>query len=120
MGYIEGTSRDQMTCWSLEDLVAEESMARVIDRYVDTCELEKLGFTRTQPAETGRPGYAAEPLAKLYIYGYQNTIRSSRKLEKECRRNVEVMWLTGGLTPDYKTISEFSRLNISPLQKIFK
>ena len=81
---------------------------------------EKLGFTRTHPAETGRPGYAAEPLVKLYIYGYQNTIRSSRKLEKECKRNVEAMWLTGGLTPDYKTISEFRRLNIRPLQKIFK
>ena len=120
MGYIEGTDRDQIAYWSLEDIVAEESMVRVIDKYVDTCDLEKLGFTRTQPAETGRPGYAAGPLVKLYIYGYQNTIRSSRKLEKECKRNVEVMWLTGGLTPDYKTISEFRRLNIRPLQKIFK
>ena len=120
MGYIEGTSRDQLFCRSLEEMVAEESMVRVIDRYVDICDLEKLGFTRARAAVTGRPGYAPEPLTKLYIYGYRNTIRSSRKLETECRRNVEVMWLTDGLTPDYKTISEFRRQNIRPLQKMFR
>jgi len=120
VGYIEGVNREQTTYWALEEMVTEESMARVIDRYVDTSDLERLGFTRTQPASTGRPGYAPEPLVKLYIYGYQNTIRSSRKLEKECGRNLEVMWLTGGLTPDYKTISEFRRQNIRPLQKMFR
>jgi transposase len=120
VGYIEGTSREQIAYWSLEDLVAEESMVRVIDRFVDCCDLEKLGFTRTQPAATGRPGYPPDSLAKLYVYGYENTIRSSRKLEKECKRNVEVMWLTDGLTPDHTIISEFRRLNIRPLQKLFK
>jgi len=92
----------------------------VIDRYIDKCDLEHLGFTRVIAASTGRPGYAAAPLTKLYVYGYENGIRSSRKLEKEAKRNVEVMWLLDGLTPDYKTISEFRRLNIRPLQKLFR
>jgi transposase len=120
VGYIEGINREQMTYWSLEDMVAEESLVRVIDRYIDTCDLNELGFTRTEPAGTGRPGYPPGPLVKLYVYGYQNTTRSSRKLEKECKRNVEVMWLTDYLTPDYKTISEFRRLNIKPLQKLLR
>ena len=120
MGYIEGTSREQLAYWSLDDLVQEDSMVRVIDRFIDICNLEELGFTRTQPADTGRPGFAPDPLAKLYVYGYMNTVRSSRKMEKECKRNIEVMWLTSGLTPDHKTISEFRRLNIRPLQKLLK
>ena len=120
MGFIDGSSRDQTSYWSFEDMVDEESMVRVIDRYIDKSDLEKLGFNRTQAASTGRPGYAATHLAKLYVYGYENGIRSSRKLEKETKRNVEVMWLLDGLTPDYKTISEFRRLNIRPLQKLFK
>jgi transposase len=119
MGYIEGTSRNQSAYWSMEDMVAEDSMVRIIDRFIDIQDLKALGFTRTQPAYTGRPGYAPEPLAKLYVYGYQNTTRSSRKLERECTRNIEVMWLLDGLTPDYKTIAEFRRLNIRPLQKLF-
>jgi len=117
---MEGTSRKQCAYWSLEDMVAEKSMVRVIDRFIDSCDLEQLGFTRTKPAETGRPGYPPEPLAKLYVYGYENTIRSSRKLEKECNRNLEAMWLMGGLTPDHTVISEFRRLNLRPLQKLFR
>ena len=120
VGYIEGTSRDQNAYWSFEDMVAEDAMVRVIDRYIDRCDLEQLGFTRTQPAETGRPGYSPGALAKLYVYGYENSVRSSRKLERECTRNLEVMWLMDGLAPDYKTISEFRRLNSRPLQKLFK
>jgi transposase len=120
VGFIDGISREQTSYWSFEDLVDDESMVRVIDRYIDKCDLEQLGFNRTIAADTGRPGYAAAPLAKLYVYGYEGAIRSSRKLEKETRRNVEVMWLLDGLTPDYKTISEFRRLNIRPLQKLFR
>jgi len=120
MGFIDGTSREQTSYWSFEDIVDEESIVRVIDRYVDKCDLEKLGFSRVFAADTGRPGYSASPLVKLYIYGYENGIRSSRKLEKEAKRNVEAMWLLEGLTPDYKTISEFRRLNIRPLQKMFR
>jgi len=95
-------------------------MVRVIDRFIEVCDLKTLGFTRTTPAETGRPGYAPKPLVKLYVYGYENGIRSSRKLEKETKRNIEVMWLTEGLTPDHKTIAEFRRLNIRPLQKLLR
>ena len=120
MGFIDGTNREQTSYWSFEDMVDEKSIVRVIDRYIDKSDLERLGFNRTQAATTGRPGYAAAPLAKLYVYGYENGIRSSRKLEKETKRNVEVMWLLDGLTPDYKTISEFRRLNIRPLQKLFR
>ena len=120
MGYIEGTDRGQSIYWSFEEMVAEDSLVRVIDRFIDFCDLEKLGFTRTQPATTGRPSYPPGPLAKLYLYGYENTLRSSRKLARECGRNVEVMWLMDGLTPDYSVISEFRRLNLRPLQKLFR
>lgn len=120
MGYIEGTNREQSSLWALEDMVAAESMARVIDRFIEVLDLERLGFKRTTPASTGRPGYSPQVLCKLYVYGYENGIRSSRKLERETRRNVEVMWLLDGLTPDYKTISEFRRENIRPLQKLFR
>jgi len=104
----------------MEDLIEEESLVRVIDRFIDICDLDKLGFTRTKPAQTGRPGYSPKPLAKLYVYGYENGIRSSRKLEKETKRNIEVMWLTEGLAPDHKTIADFRRTNIRPLQKLFR
>jgi len=117
---MEGTSREQCAYWSLEDMVAEKSMVRVIDRFIDSCDLEQLGFTRTKPAMTGRPCYPPDALAKLYVYGYENGIRSSRRLEKECNRNLEAMWLMDGLTPDHTVISEFRRLNLRPLQKLFR
>jgi len=120
VGFIEGTDREQTMYWSFDDMVAEDSMVRVIDRFIDLQDLAQLGFTRVEPAATGRSGYAASPLVKLYVYGYLNTARSSRKLERECIRNVEVMWLLDGLKPDYKTISEFRRLNIRPLEKLLK
>jgi len=120
MGYIEGTGRGQNALWSLEDLIPEESMVRVIDRFIEIQDLAKLGFTRSAPAETGRPAYPPKAMAKLYVYGYENGLRSSRKLERETRRNVEAMWLMDGLTPDHKTISEFRRQNIRPLQKLFR
>ena len=87
MGFIDGTSREQTSYWSFEDMVDEESIVRVIDRYVDKCDLEQMEFTRVHAAETGRPGYSASPIAKLYVYGYENGIRSSRKLKKETRRS---------------------------------
>jgi transposase len=117
---MEGTDRNQTGFWSLDELVGEESMVRVIDRFIDVTDLSALGFLHMEPAATGRPRYATPALAKLYVYGYENGIRSSRKLERETRRNVEVMWLMGNLTPDYKTISEFRRENIRPLQKLFR
>jgi len=120
MRYIKGTDRTQLTYWTAEDLISEESMVRVINKFIDISDLSKLGFTRTKPSETGRLGYSAKALSKLYVYGYENGIRSSRKLEKETKRNIEVMWLMEGLTPDYKTIAEFRRENIRPLQKLFR
>jgi transposase len=120
MGRIEGTDREQMQLISYESFIGEEDIVRVIDRFVDVCNLEILGFQKMQPAQTGRPSYPPEALAKLYVYGYENGIRSSRKIEKETLRNVEVMWLINNLQPDHKTISEFRRQNLRPLQKLFR
>ena len=119
-GYISGIDRNQITMYSLEDMVNQESMVRVIDRFIDVTDLQKLGFAKCRPAETGRPAYPPKAMCKLYVYGYENGIRSSRKLERETLRNIEVMWLTDSLTPDYKTISEFRRENLRPLQKLFR
>lgn len=111
MAYIEGEGRNQGTLFPvvLDDLVPADHMCRVVDAFVSQLEMEKLSFERARPADTGRPGYNPRSLLKLYLYGYLNQIRSSRRLETECRRNVEVMWLLERLYPDYKSISEFRR-----------
>ena len=112
-GYIEGTDRGQTTLFPdrLEDWIGEDNPARVIDLFVDEIDLTELGFGRTAPAQTGRPGYCPSVLLKLFIYGYLNRVPSSRALEREAGRNVEVMWLTGRLAPDHKTIADFRRDN---------
>lgn len=109
MGHIEGRSRTQASLLppALEDYVPGEHVVRVIDAFVEELPLEKLGFERTTPASTGRPGYNASGLLKLYLYGYQQGVRSSRRLMRECERNVEVMWLVQALKPSYKTIACF-------------
>ena len=111
--YIEGKSREQMVLMpeSLDDFIGEDNPVRVIDLFVDELDLPGLGFSCAQPAVTGRPGYHPGLLLKLYIYGYLNRIQSSRRLEREAQRNVEVMWLTGHLAPDFKTIADFRRDN---------
>jgi transposase len=96
---------------SLEELIPEDHPVRVIEAYVGSLNFGELGFERSSPAETGRPGYDPADLLKLYVYGYLNRIRSSRRLERECKRNIEVMWLLGKLAPDFKTIADFRRLN---------
>ena len=113
VGYIEGADRGQMTLFPdrLEDWVGEDNPVRVIDLFVDEINLAELGFVRTAPAQTGRPGYRPSVLLKLFIYGYLNRVPSSRALEREAGRNVEVMWLTGRLAPDHKTIADFRRDN---------
>lgn len=113
MGYIQGLGRTQGTLFpvTLEDLIPEDHVCRVIDAFVSRLEMEKLGFVRAEAAETGRPGYDPRDLLKLYLYGYLRQIRSSRRLEAECQRNIEVMWLLGRLTPDHKSIAEFRRLH---------
>lgn len=111
--HIRGIPRSQRALLpaAVEDYVAADSLPRVIDGFVDVLDLSALGFIRSEPAHTGRPGYAPDDLLKLYLYGYWNTIRSSRRLEAECKRNLELMWLMGQLTPDYKSIAEFRKLN---------
>src|SRR5260370_1588816 len=109
MGYIQGEGRIQGTLFPavLEDLVPADHMCRVIDAFVETLVMSELGFERAQAAETGRPGYNPRDLLKLYLYGYLNQIRSSRRLEAECRPNVELMWLLERVYPDPTTIAEF-------------
>ena len=118
-GYIEGTDRGQMTLFPdrLEDWVSEDNPVRVVDLFVDEIDLVELGFGRTVPAATGRPGYRPTVLLKLFIYGYLNRVPSSRALEREAGRNVELMWLTGRLAPDHKTIADFRRDNGPAIRK---
>ena len=113
MGYIEGEGRRQGTLFPvvLDDLVPADHVCRVLDAFVNRLEMESLGLVRAEAAETGRPGYDPRDLLKLYLYGYLHQIRSSRRLEAECRRNVELMWLLGRLYPDHKSIAEFRRLH---------
>jgi len=118
-GYIEGTDRGQMTLFPdrLEDWIGEDNPVRVVDLFVDEIDLVELGFGRMAPALTGRPGYHPSVLLKLFIYGYLNRVPSSRALEREAGRNVEVMWLTGRLAPDHKTIADFRRDNGPAIRK---
>ncbi len=111
--FIEGESRSQISLLPecLDDFIAEENPVRVIDAFVDELDLQNLGFEGAEPAATGRPSYHPAILLKIYIYGYLNRIQSSRRLEREAQRNVELMWLTGRLAPDFKTIADFRRDN---------
>jgi len=113
MGYIQGEGRNQGTLFPvvLDDLIPIDHLCRVIDAFVDGLAMSELSFERAEAAETGRPGYDPRDLLKLYLYGYLNQIRSSRRLEAECRRNVELMWLLGRLYPDHKSIAEFRRMH---------
>src|SRR6266536_2012726 len=111
--FVEGTDRGQSTLFpeSLEDWIGEDNPVRVIDVFVDELDLAELGFSGIEPEVTGRPSYHPSVLLKLYIYGYLNRVQSSRRLEREAGRNVEVMWLTGRLAPDHKTIADFRKDN---------
>ena len=113
VGFVEGVNRLQAELLpaTLDDYVDEGNVVRVIDVFVDELDLAALGFERVQPASTGRPGYAPGCMLKLYLYGYLNQVQSSRRLEREARRNTELMWLTGKLAPDFKTIADFRRDN---------
>ncbi len=111
--FVEAADRHQASFLPacLEDYVDPDNPVRVIDAFVDELDLGGLGFLRTQPAATGRPGYAPGMMLKLYVYGYLHQLTSSRRLEREASRNVELMWLTGRLVPDFKTIADFRRDN---------
>lgn len=118
MRHLNGESRDQGSLLpdTLDDYVAEDHPVRVIDAFIDNLDLVELGFTRATTKATGRKPYNPADLLKLYVYGYLNQVRSSRRLEKECRRNVEVIWLVKRLTPDFKTIADFRKENASSIK----
>src|SRR4029079_11416660 len=118
--YVEGEDRSQSTLFPerLDDYIAEDNPVRVIDVFVDELDLGGLGFDGMQPAETGRPAYHPAMLLKIYIYGYLNRIQSSRRLERETQRNVELIWLTGRWMRDFKTIADFGKDNGEAIRKV--
>ncbi len=118
--FIEGADRDQATLLPecLEDWVGDDNPVRVIDAFIEELDLGDVGFTGVSPKMTGRPSYHPAVLLKLYVYGYLNHVQSSRRLEREAGRNMEVMWLTGRLVPDHKTIAEFRKDNGPAIRKV--
>jgi len=122
MAYINGVDRNQLTLepLSLDDYVSEDNVCRVIDAFVNTLDLIAMGFRNAQTNPYGRPPYDPADMIKLYVYGYLNRIRSSRRLETETHRNLEVMWLINGLSPDDKTICNFRKDNPKPLKMVFR
>jgi transposase len=118
--FVEGVDRAQSTLFPdcLEDWIVEDNPVRVIDAFVDALDLGDLGFSGVAPEATGRPSYHPSVLLKLYIYGYLNRVQSSRRLECEAGRNVEVMWLTGRLAPDHKTIADFRSYNGKAIRQV--
>src|ERR1700719_34215 len=119
-GFVEGVDRGQSTLFPalLDDYVAEDNPVRAVDVFVDGLDLDKLGFVGVQPLDTGRPGYHPGMMLKLYIYGYLNRVPSSRRLERECQRNIELIWLTGQLVPDFKTIADFRKDNGKAIREV--
>jgi len=122
MAHLTGHDRSQTLLLpeSLDDYVAAENPVRFIEAFVDSLDLTAAGFARVQPKATGRPGYAPADLLKLYIYGYLNRTRSSRRLEAETHRNIEVIWLLRHLKPDFKTIADFRRINCKAFRPVFR
>jgi len=122
MEFIKGEDRKQTVLFpdSIEDYIEENSAVRVIDAFINSLDLSELKFTRYEPNETGRPPYDPKDMLKLYVYGYMNRIRSSRRLETESKRNLEVIWLLQKLTPDHKTIANFRKDNKKALKSVFR
>ena len=122
MRYIKGTERNQTVLFpeSIDDYVEENNLVRFIEAFVDTLKMKELEFVYSEPKETGRKAYNPASMLKLYIYGYIQKIRSSRRLEVETQRNIELMWLMEKLTPDFKTIADFRKDNIKSIKKVFR
>src|SRR5512139_85184 len=118
--FIEGESRSQITLLpeSLDDYISEDNPVRAVEAFIDELDLGALGFAGVCPGVTGGPSYHPSVLLKLYLYGYLNRIQSSRRLERECQRNVELMWLTGRLAPDFKTIADFRHDNGAGIRNV--
>ena len=122
MAYIKGSDRRQRVLFPdcIDEYVEADAPVRLFDAFIDRLKMDELGFIRSTPAETGTPGYDPRDLLKLYIYGYFYQVRSSRKLARECKCNVEVMWLLGKLSPDFRTISDFRKDNKEAITKVYK
>jgi transposase/uncharacterized small protein (DUF1192 family) len=120
MRFVAGQDRNQSTLFPelLDDYVGDDNPVRAIDVFVDELRLGDLGFDGVQPHATGRPSYHPATLLKLYVYGYLNRVQSSRRLERECQRNIELIWLTGRLAPDFKTIADFRKDNGEAIRKV--
>ena len=120
--YKQGLNRKQQLLFppSIDEYVDENNTVRAIDDYVSSLDLKRLGFSDTSKSISGQKSYSPQLLLKIYIYGYLNKIRSSRNLEKENNRNIELMWLTSGLKPTYKTIADFRKNNPKALKQVFK
>ena len=118
--YVEAENRSQSTLFpeSLDDYIAEDNPVRVVDVFVDELDLKQLGFEGAEPEATGRPAYHPATMLKIYIYGYLNRIQSSRRLERETQRNIELIWLTGRLSPDFKTIADFRKDNGKAIRRV--
>ena len=118
--FIEGVDRSQSTLFPerLDDYIAEDNPVRAIEVFVDELDLDPLGFGGMQPEATGRPAYHPATLLKIYLYGYLNRIQSSRRLERETQRDLELIWLTGRLTPDFKTIADFRKDNGKAIRNV--
>lgn len=119
--YIKGTKREQLVLFptSLEDRIEADNEVRVIDAFVDSLDIEKIGIKKAKNDLTGRPGYDPKDMLKIYLYGYRNKIRSSRKLMKLCKSNIEMMWLVKQIEPDFRCISDFRKDNVKALKKVF-
>src|SRR5271157_3323796 len=122
MTHIPGSDRSQLLLLpeTIDDYVAADNPVRFIDAFVDGLDLTAAGFARVEAKATGRPGYAPGDLLKLYIYGYLNRVRSSRRLEREAQRNIEVIWLLRGLEPDFKTVADFRRDHSGAFKSVFR
>jgi transposase len=122
MGYIEGEDRNQIILFpeSIDEYVSDNNSIRIIDEYIEQLDLKRLGFQRAANPSLGRPPYHPKDMLKLYLYGYLNRVRSSRRLEQEASRNLEVIWLIRKLKPDFKTIADFRKDNQKALKKVFR
>ncbi|MFC2973810.1 transposase, partial [Azotobacter bryophylli] len=118
--FIEEASRTQVSLLPecLDDFITEDNPIRVVEAFVEQLDLTALEFDGVIPAATGRPSYHPAVLLKIYLYGYLNRIQSSRRLERECQRNLELMWLSGRLAPDFKTIADFRRDNGKAIRNV--
>jgi len=122
LAYVQGEDRYQITMFpdNIDDYVAKDNPVRVIDAFVQSLDVAALGFKYSNPNSLGRPAYDPKDMLKLYLYGYLNRIRSSRRLEAEAGRNLELIWLMRKLKPDFKTIADFRKDNKRPLKQVFR